>query len=72
MQKVNQKKNSNEYKTFENKSITKNHGMQSKCIEYKMFESKYGNTCNAVKCLHRLQICKVSTCSFRFNLFVVS
>ena len=39
-------KNSNEYKIFENKSITKNHGMQSKCIEYKMFELKYGNTCN--------------------------
>ena len=35
-------KRSNEYRIFENKSITKNCQMQNKGIEYKIFELNYG------------------------------
>ena len=37
-------KHSNDFKTFKNKSVTKNHWMQNKWLEYKIFELKYGNT----------------------------
>ena len=37
-------KHSSKYKTFENKSITKNYLIQKKGIKYKIFELKYGNT----------------------------
>ena len=44
-QKVGEKiKHSNDYKTLKNKSVTKNHWMQNKLLEYKIFELKYGNT----------------------------
>ena len=32
------------YEIFGNKSVTKNHWIQNKCIEYKLFELKCENT----------------------------
>ena len=37
-------KQSNEYKTFENKSIAGSHRIQNKWIRYKIFKLNYGNT----------------------------
>ena len=38
------RRRSHKYKTFKNKSVTKIHQIQKKCIEYKTFKLGYGQT----------------------------